>query len=308
MPKIASSSLTPASVIDEPRLGRADHRRAHRERGAERVRVVAAHDGVAVVHVHERVRAGLQLGEHAELVVEVVRARAAARDDPRREALGAEPLDEADERLAATRASARACARSRRCSGGRRRSPARRRTRARRSPRRAARAQRRAPSSARPVRRPPTSMSTSTWSGRPERRPAAASWATLAGSSATTIRSVGARIQRRQPLELRRRDDGGEEHHAGDAGVGHHLRLGQRRAAHADAAGRDLAPRDVDRLVHLRDGPQRVAVRLRRAPRAMRCWRRGRPDRARARACRARSASPAGRSGARWGRGSTARA
>ena len=54
----------------------------------------------------------------------------------------------------------------------------------------------------------------------------------------------------------------GEKHHAGDAGVGHDLGLGQRRTAHADAPGGDLASCDVDRLVHLRDGPQRVAMRL----------------------------------------------
>ena len=128
MPKMPSSSLTPASVIDEARLRGADDRRAHRQRGAERVRLVAAQHGVAVVDVHQRVGAGLHLGQHAELVVEVVRAGAAAGDDPRREALALEALDEAHERrqqLARARAALR---RSRRCSGGRRRSPARPRT------------------------------------------------------------------------------------------------------------------------------------------------------------------------------------
>ena len=311
MPKIASSSLTPASVIDEPRLGSADDRRAHRQRGAERVRLVAAHDGVAVVDVHERVGAGLQLGEHAELVVEVVRARAAARDDaaargPRRRA-----ARRGVRAAAAARARARAPGRSRRCSGGRRRSPGRPRTRARRT-RRSSRASATArSSSARPVRRA-ADLDVDEHLERPPRASAGlGQLRDVARVVGDDDQAVGARVQRRQPLQLRGRDDRGEQHHAGDAGVGHHLGLGQRRAAHADAAGGDLPACDVDRLVHLRDGPQRVAVRLRVLPRATRCSRRGRPDRARARACRAREREPGwpirGSLGPRFNRASIAR-
>ncbi len=63
------------------------------------MRLAAAQHGVAVVQVHERVGARLQLAEHAQLVVEVVRAGAAARDDARCQIGGREPLDDAHERL-----------------------------------------------------------------------------------------------------------------------------------------------------------------------------------------------------------------
>ena len=72
--------------------------------------------------------------------------------------------------------------------------------------------------------------------------------------------AVGAAVQIGQAGQLGRRHDRREQHHAGDAGVGHHLGLAQRGAADADAAGGDLRARDLDGLVDLGDGADVVAV------------------------------------------------
>ena len=71
---------------------------------------------------------------------------------------------------------------------------------------------------------------------------------------------LGARVERRQAVELGPRDHAREQQDARDPGVDHHLGLGEGRAARADRPGLGLQAGDVRRLVHLRHRAQRVAV------------------------------------------------
>ena len=96
--------------------------------------------------------------------------------------------------------------------------------------------------------------------GVPSVPPAASSWATLAGSSATTIRPSARALRAARRSSFGLGDDGGEEHDSRYSGLDHGLALRKRGAAHADAAGGDLPARDVRRLVHLRDRPHVVPV------------------------------------------------
>ena len=59
----------------------ADDAGVHEQRVAEAPRAVGSESARVVDHVGENVGADLQLGEHARLVVEIVRAGAAAGDD-----------------------------------------------------------------------------------------------------------------------------------------------------------------------------------------------------------------------------------
>ena len=66
---------------------------------------------------------------------------------------------------------------------------------------------------------------------------------------------IGPDVERGEAGDLGSGHDLGEEQHARNPGVGHHLGLGQCRAALAEGAGLDLALGHLDRLVDLGDRP-----------------------------------------------------
>ena len=63
----------------------ADHARIDHQRGLERGDAAAVEVAVEILGVHEHVGTRLELGEHAQLEVDRVGARARAGDDPGRE-------------------------------------------------------------------------------------------------------------------------------------------------------------------------------------------------------------------------------